>query len=304
MGASVTCPQCERPVRAGALYCGGCGVGLPTITPPTRSTYLTRNRASPRQTGEELLPGTLLGMHNRYQIDCLLGRGGFGQAYRAYDTQLQRYCVLKRMVLHPAWGEHQRQVMRQNFQREARLRVTLNSRGHPHIPDIYEYLDEDDCLVMKYIEGQHLGQVLDGRTTPLPIETALRYARDICSALVYMHSHTPEPVLHRDIKPSNLMTDREGRVWLIDFGIAREHTVTLSQNDPHTTLPRGTPGFTPPEQWGGAAEPRSDVYALATTLRTLLTKVYPDQEQRITPAKDATQALSSCGGTIPRSASS
>jgi tRNA A-37 threonylcarbamoyl transferase component Bud32 len=220
-----------------------------------------------------------LGQDGRYRVEAQLGRGGFGEAYRAYDTRLERRCVVKRLIVHPSLTPDERQHILRNFEREARLLVALNAPGHPNIPEIYEYLPESQCLVMKYIEGQSLAQLLENRGDPLPIETALRYARDVCAALVYMHSRTPEPVLHRDVKPANILLDATGRVWLIDFGLAKASPVQLQLVDRQVTQVAGTLGYTPPEQWQAAAVPRSDVYALAATLYMLLTNAHLDQAQ-------------------------
>lgn len=215
------------------------------------------------------LPGTLLGPGNRYRIDRLLGKGGFSATYLAYDTQLERACVVKQLVVDPTWDDGIFQAARQGFRREVELLSTLNSPGHPHIPEIYEGLEERSCLVMKYIEGANLRMVLQQHGGPLPLVEALGYARAICSALIYMHSRQPQPVLHRDIKPENIVLGSDGRVWLIDFGLAK---AIVEQAAPSSnSLIAGTPGYTPVEQWRGVAEPRSDVYALAATLYTLLT---------------------------------
>lgn len=170
-----------------------------------------------RQVGQPSPPHNFqLGM--RYRVERLLGRGGFGDVYLAHDQQLDRPCVVKRLRLDPSWDHATREQIVQSFVREARLLVTLNSPGHPHIPEIYQYLAPQQCVVIKYIEGQSLAQQLVASNTPFDEQDALGIVRDVCSALVYMHTHTPEPVLHRDIKPDNMLRDRIGRVWLIDFG--------------------------------------------------------------------------------------
>ncbi|NJO83599.1 MAG: serine/threonine protein kinase, partial [Blastochloris sp.] len=147
--------------------------------------------------------------------------------------------------------------------------VSLNAPGHPNIPEIYDYVAEHHCLMMKYIEGHTLGQALAERGR-LRESEALRYVRDVCSALAYMHSRKPEPVLHRDIKPSNILIDSEARIWLIDFGLAKATPIQTSISGTPHTQSSGTLGFTPPEQWRGAADPRSDLYALGATLHILL----------------------------------
>lgn len=219
-------------------------------------------------------PGTTIDTHGRYLIRETIGKGGFAEAYLVFDGQLNRFCVAKRQVTNPAWSEPLRRQAELNFKREAELLVTLNAPGHPNIPEIYEYLPEQNCLVMKYVEGRDLGQILRDRGGRLAIAEALAIVRDVASALAYMHSRRPEPVLHRDVKPSNILIDSAERVWLIDFGLSRLAPVQTSFSTPASQL-GGTLGFTPPEQWRGQAQARSDVYALSVTLHMLLTGYQP-----------------------------
>lgn len=261
---SIACTSCAHRNPLGSRFCNNCGAALSpsapqdTLAPPTT-----------------LAAGTLLGLQGRYRIEQVLGQGGFGQAYRAFDQHLNRYCVVKRLAINSAWADKTRQLAHQNFRREAELLVSLNTPGHPNIPEIYEFLADDECLVMKYIEGYDLGRVMKERPGGLPEAEALVLVRDVCSALAYMHSRSPEPVLHRDIKPNNILIDSNDRVWLIDFGLAKSLPLQFDPINTNATQIAGTIGYTPPEQWRNAAEPRSDVYALCATLHTLLTGYLP-----------------------------
>lgn len=202
----------------------------------------------------------------RYVCKHLLGSGGFGEAYFALDTWLNRPCVVKRLVFAPAWSKRRRAEAAQRFAREARLLASLNTPGHPNIPEIYDYVEATHSLVMKYVVGRNLMSMVrsDG---PLVIDEVLRIGREIAHALFYMHSRSPHPVLHRDIKPGNILIDSERRVWLIDFGLAQDMTGKGGSE--------GTVGYTAPEQWRERASPASDVYALAATLRFLLSGAPP-----------------------------
>ncbi len=252
------CVRCGTYSRPIARYCHACGTKLIDTLPP----------------------GALLGQQGRYRIEQFLGSGGFGQVYLARDTPLNRPCVVKRLAIDDAWSPEERQRVQDQFQREALLLATLNTPGQPNIPEIYEYLPEHHCLVMKYVVGQSLGQLLSRRAGPLPVETALSYARDVCAALIDMHRR-PEPVLHRDIKPDNILIDETGRVWLIDYGLSS------------STRAGGTFGFTPPEQWAGKTEARSDIYAVAMTLYVMLTNRFPERELRAAMARGEDAALPS-----------
>ncbi|MCX7789415.1 MAG: WD40 repeat domain-containing serine/threonine-protein kinase [Chloroflexaceae bacterium] len=273
---AVICPTCGHANPSGSRFCNACGARVaPTIpvTSPTDGAAATRSGvAGASQAG--LPRGAAIDPQGRYIVERAIGKGGFAEAYLVNDRQLNRFAVAKRHSPNPAWSARTREFAARNFAREAELLVTLNTPGHPNIPEIYEYLPEQGVLVMKYVEGRDLSQIVRERDGVLPPEIALPIVRDVAAALAYMHSRRPEPVLHRDVKPSNIIIDSAGRVWLIDFGLSRVAPVQPDLNSQHTQL-AGTLGFTPPEQWRGQAEPRSDVYALAATLHTILTGHQP-----------------------------
>jgi serine/threonine protein kinase len=143
--------------------------------------------------------GTRLGS---YEITAPIGAGGMGEVYRARDMKLKRDVALK--VLPEAFVDDPGRMLR--FQREAEVLASLN---HPNIAHIYGV--EERALVMELVEGETL-------SGPLPIETALQYARQIAEALEYAHERG---VIHRDLKPANIKVTTEGTVKLLDFGLAK-----------------------------------------------------------------------------------
>ncbi len=214
-------------------------------------------------------------IHQRYQVLKTLGKGGFGAVYLAQDMKLGRLCVVKQML--PKQKSPQKMERdRANFEREAKLLVQLNQPGHPNIPEIYDHFFEDkgNYVVMKYIEGRSLQQILQQSETPLPLEDVIRHTVDLCSALHYMHTYFDEPVMHRDIKPSNVLLGDDGRIWLVDFGLAKAVPVDDS-DDMTVTQGGGSVGYTPLEQWLGEAVPASDIYALGATMHYVLTGIDP-----------------------------
>jgi formylglycine-generating enzyme required for sulfatase activity/serine/threonine protein kinase len=223
-------------------------------------------------------PGAIL--HNRYRIVKLLGQGGFGTMYRAWDTTLGRPCALKENL--DAAPEIQRQ-----FLREAKILANLN---HPNLPRVTDYFIEGQgqYLVMDYIEGQDLQEMLEARGAPLPEDQVLPWIRQICDALTYLHAQKP-PIIHRDVKPANIRITPAGSAILVDFGIAKAY-------EPGSKTTRGaqavTPGFSPYEQYGkGDTDARTDVYALGATLYTLLTGTEPPESMQrvpsvLTPGRD------------------
>lgn len=270
------CPSCEHMNPPGSRFCNACGSPLGVTRPLTERLAQRPRPTAPLVTAPEaeLLPGAAIDPAERYLVRETIGKGGFGEAYLVFDRQLNRFCVAKRQVPNPKWNARTKELAAQNFVREAQLLVTLNAPGHPNIPEIYEFLPEQRCLVMKYVEGRNLSEILRERRSLLHPAESMAIARDVASALSYMHARRPEPVLHRDVKLANILLDSSGRVWLIDFGLSRALAVHV-QNDPRHTQLAGTLGITPPEQWRGQAEARSDVYALAATLHILLTGFQP-----------------------------
>lgn len=184
-----------------------------------------------------------------------------GTVYLAYDQTLQlKVAVKENLNPDPDSAEQ--------FKREARMLASLR---HPNLPRVTDHfiLGDTQYLVMDFIEGQDLQAVL-ARQRP-NVSEVLRWADDVCDALTFLHTRVP-PIIHRDIKPGNLKLQPDGRVVLVDFGIAKAFT-----QDQTATGARGmTPGFSPPEQFGGTGtDHRSDLYALAATIYYLLTRKQP-----------------------------
>ncbi len=212
-------------------------------------------------------------INNRYRIVRLLGKGGFGAVYRAWDTTFGIPCAVKENL------DISQRAQRQ-FVREAKMLRTLK---HPNLPLVTDYFvipDQGQYLVMDYIEGEDLLTRLERSGAPLPETQVLSWIEQICDALTYLHSQTP-PIIHRDIKPANIRITPDGNATLVDFGIAKVY-------DPDLLTTAGaravTPGYSPLEQYGqGATDVRTDIYALGATLYHLLTgKQPPESIERVT----------------------
>ena len=220
-----------------------------------------------------LPPGTLL--QSRYQVVGILGMGGMSTVYQARDmhfANVTRLCAVKEMAnLSP--DPQLREMAFQNFEREANILATAS---HPAMPQIYDFFSEStrSYLVMELIDGEDLENYM-AEFTPgelLDVSQVVDWAIQLCDVLAYLHSHKPRPIVFRDLKPGNIMLDNQGRIRLIDFGIAK-----VFQTGQKGTM-IGTEGYSPPEQYRGSAEPRGDVYALGATLHHLLTKQDPRLE--------------------------
>ncbi len=185
--------------------------------------------------------------------------------YQARDTRKGTLCAIKEMSLSTVAPDERPQAI-QNFLAEAKILSRLN---HPNLPAFTDFFTEDarHFLVMEYIDGSTLEDLLDRNGRPFSERRVLGWARQLCDVLEYLHSQQP-PVIFRDMKPGNIMLTRTGRIKLIDFGIARLFKGRGSQD----TQLLGTPGFAPPEQYGSAqTDERSDIYSLAMTLYQLMT---------------------------------
>ena len=217
-----------------------------------------------------LSPGQIL--ENRYRIVKLLGEGGFGAVYKAWDTKLNGPCALKENFETSAAAAGQ-------FTREASLLFNLKHANLPKVSDVFTIAGQGQYLVMEYIEGEDLEHMRLQAGGRLPEAQVLPWIGQVCEALAYLHSRTP-PVIHRDIKPANIRITPEGQAILVDFGIAK---ILDPVKRTGTAARAVTPGYAPFEQYGQKpTDARSDIYALGATLYTLLSgQVPPESIDRV-----------------------
>ncbi len=210
-----------------------------------------------------------------YQLQKLIGRGGMGEVYRAYDTKTDRIVALKVLPHHLAEDA----TFQQRFRRESQAAAGLND---PHVVPIHGYGEIDGRLYldMRLIEGHNLGTVLEDAEAPLGTAFAVNVVEQVAAALDAAHE---AGLIHRDVKPSNILITGREFVYLIDFGLARtagEKGLTTAGN----TL--GTLAYMAPERFEGAdIDPRADIYALTCVLYECITgsRPYPAEsyEQQI-----------------------
>jgi eukaryotic-like serine/threonine-protein kinase len=204
---------------------------------------------------------------DRYQIEGLLGKGGFGSVYLVRDLRVRQNVFALKEIVDPAQNE------RRHFTFEAEL---LKRTDHPSLPRVYRVFDDPThgraYMLMDYIEGPNLEKLRSQQPKKrLPLTDVLTLLGPIVEALAYLHIQEP-PIVHRDIKPSNIIAPDSGeRTMLVDFGIAKE----FDQEATTTAIRQATPGYGAPEQYGTGTDTRTDIYGLGATLYTLLTGTPP-----------------------------
>ncbi len=211
-------------------------------------------------------------LQNRYRIVTLLGQGGMGAVYRAWDLRLSTSVALKEHIPQPGLDMGLLAQLRQQFEQEA---MTLAHLSHPNLVRVTDFFEEGGnvYLVMDLLQGESLADRIL-REGALPEAQVLVWAAQLLDALAYCHG---QGIVHRDIKPQNILLRPDGRAVLVDFGLVK----LWNPNDPLTrTVLRGmgTPEYAPPEQYGKqgqTTDPRSDIYSLGATIYHALTGQAP-----------------------------
>jgi len=257
-----TCPNCGKPVSPHALMalCPDCllraGFGTATGATVVGDAPIFATPA----------PQDLAPHFPQLEVLEVLGRGGMGVVYKVRQKSLNRLAALK--LLAPERVEDARFAER--FQNEAHALAALN---HPHIVTVYDFGQAGGFyyLLMEFVDGVNLRQAMKaGRFSP---EQALAIVPPVCEALQFAHEHG---IVHRDIKPENLLLDKDGRVKIADFGIARMLHAETPEIGLAESQPAGTPQYMAPEQKAHQrADHRVDIYSLGVVLYELLTGELP-----------------------------
>lgn len=212
-----------------------------------------------------IAPQTLL--QNRYLVISQIGQGGMGAVYVATDQRFGSTVALKETFFtDPA--------LRRAFEREARLLNRLRHHALPRVSD--HFLEEEgQFLVMEYIAGDDLWEMLKAQGGAFPLKEVLDWADQLLDALDYLHTQEPS-VIHRDIKPQNLKLTPRGQIVLLDFGLAKGNPLQASQATATGSIFGYSRNYAPIEQiQGTGTDTRSDLYSLAATLYHLLTGATP-----------------------------
>jgi len=220
--------------------------------------------------------GTII--DERYEILKEIGRGGMSIVYLAMDNRLKKSLVVKDIRKR---AESDNEMLVNSLVVEANM---LKRLDHGALPRIYDVIDRQGeiYVVMDYIEGESLKEKLNRERTAAPNEV-IDWAKQLSDVLGYLHTRKPNPIIYRDMKPDNIMLTPEGKIKLIDFGIAREFK---NENTTDTTN-LGTKGYAAPEQLSGKqTDTRTDIYSLGLTLYYLVTgKTLSDPPYELRPIR-------------------
>ncbi|MDQ0843243.1 serine/threonine-protein kinase [Streptomyces sp. V1I6] len=206
----------------------------------------------------------------RYELSALVGQGGMGQVWTAYDGRLDRRVAVKLLRPDHMAAATAADEMRRRFVRECRVTAQV---CHPGLVTVHDAgSDGDDLyLVMQYVEGADLADHL-AEHAPYPWEWAVGVAAQLCAVLGAVHA---VPIVHRDLKPRNVMVKPDGTLTVLDLGVASVIDTDTTRLT-HTGSPIGSPAYMAPEQaMGGAVGPYTDLYALGVLLHELLSGNVP-----------------------------
>lgn len=204
----------------------------------------------------------MLSMEARYRIIEEIGRGAMGRVYLAHDNVLERDVALKELAVPDYLSDEEREEIKERFRLEARAAARLT---HPHILTVHDIIsaDERQFIVMEYLEGKTLRDILGERT--FSTEEVMSIAPMIGEALQYAHSNG---IIHRDVKPDNIFVLENGNIKVADFGIAKMLKVS---DRTHTDVIMGTPNYIAPELVKGMPyDHRVDIFSLGVTLYEML----------------------------------
>src|SRR5579862_1407521 len=266
----MTCRMCGTENAAGAAFCANCGTTLAqehdgavaTATDPGHSN--TQLNPEVEKQEDTLLPQVKQHLGGDYDIDKELGRGGMAVVYKGVEKALMRTVAIK--VVPPDSANVGQAAER--FRREARLAASLD---HPNIIPVYRVGQAGPLhyMAMKFVEGRAVDSIIDSQGA-LPLNVAIAILRYSAAGLAFAHE---KKIVHRDIKGANILVDKDGRVMVSDFGIARAlEEVSLTASG----MVIGTPYYMSPEQCGGLkVSPQSDQYSLGVMGFQMLTGEVP-----------------------------
>ena len=284
---ALVCQKCGAHALAAASTCDHCGSALGSSDAETLASSLdpaapdALTSVSTSSSSAATLEGSCLPEPHaapsgqsrtapdfgpRYRVECILGEGGMGTVYKAWDKELERTVALK-LVRHDLTRDPN---VSQRFKQELLLASKISHRNILRIHDLGDGPGDTKFISMAYVEGQDLSQLLR-KEGKLPLQRALNIAHQLCAALEAAHA---EGVVHRDLKPQNILIDQHDHIYVSDFGLAKSLESDLGMTRTGQFL--GTPRYMSPEQAEiKPVDHRSDLYAFGLILCELVTGHLP-----------------------------
>ncbi len=260
------CHKCGAQLKLNDKFCMKCGTKVITVDQASNK----ENEKHPKDKKieskndnadlEEIID-------NRYKLIRQTGKGASAIVYLAQDIKLNRVCAVK-IVKKNTYSN--KMAAQESLEEVNKMKLL----AHISIPQLYDIYDDDDrlCIVMEFIDGQNLSEIIHSQKNPLDEYIVVSWAKQLCRVLFYLHTLKP-PRIFRDLKPANIILQPNGIIKLIDFGTMKNYDESCTED----TVNLGTKGYAAPEQFGGRGQTdaRTDIYGLGMTMYHLITGVNP-----------------------------
>ncbi len=260
------CHKCGAQLKLNDKFCMKCGTKVITVDQASNK----ENEKHPKDKMieskndnadlEEIID-------NRYKLIRQTGKGASAIVYLAQDIKLNRVCAVK-IVKKNTYSN--KMAAQESLEEVNKMKLL----AHISIPQLYDIYDDDDrlCIVMEFIDGQNLSEIIHSQKNPLDEYIVVSWAKQLCRVLFYLHTLKP-PRIFRDLKPANIILQPNGIIKLIDFGTMKNYDESCTED----TVNLGTKGYAAPEQFGGRGQTdaRTDIYGLGMTMYHLITGVNP-----------------------------
>lgn len=252
------CSKCGAQLNQNDKFCMKCG---------TRAVGVEAEQETEAKGSKPITDDIPEIIDDRYKLVRQVGKGASAIVYLAQDIKLNRVCAVK-IVKKNTYSN--KMAAQESLDEVNKMKLL----AHISIPQLYDIYNGEDrlCIVMEFIEGKNLNEIIKSQKNPLDEYTVVSWAKQLCRVLFYLHTLKP-PRIFRDLKPANIILQPNGVIKLIDFGTMKNYDESCTED----TVNLGTKGYAAPEQFGGRGQTdaRTDIYCLGMTMYHLITGVNP-----------------------------